>query len=201
MYVLHLEKWGLISFTWYNCSDTKRLRLKKMIVGNGPPCMVGVLSVVAWARIFWKKIPHSLKLTFPMRRDSATFRDKGITGLAQNLATGRDRMWDRTITIFLSRSGMQGWTGQHYFLSLCFSWNIFSCFRTSFSALSRFVPRPVPDFGCPGPSHHSFGYHGPSCPLARFLACPVIPLSRKVALSRLVRNTCFGIKIIFWHDA
>ena len=28
----------------------------------------------------------------------------------------------------------------------------FSRFRTYFSALSRFVPSPVPDFGCPGPS-------------------------------------------------
>ena len=48
---------------------------------------------------------------------------------------------------------------------------------------------PVPDFGCPGPSR----------PLARFLACPVVPLSRdndetsvplsrKVALSRPVGN-------------
>ena len=55
--------------------------------------------------------------------------------------------------------------------------------------MSRFVPRPVPDFGCPGPSR----------PLARFLACPVVrlsrdndetsvPLSRKVALSRPVGN-------------
>ena len=65
----------------------------------------------------------------------------------------------------------------------------FSCFRTSFSALSCFVPRPVPDFGCPGPSR----------PFARFLACPVVPLSRdndgisvplsrKVSLSRPVGN-------------
>ena len=49
--------------------------------------------------------------------------------------------------------------------------------------------RPVPNFGCPGPS----------CPLARFLACPVVPLSRdnegtsvllsrKVALFRPVEN-------------
>ena len=51
------------------------------------------------------------------------------------------------------------------------------------------LSRPVPDFGCPGPSR----------PLARFLACPVVPLSRdndgtsfplsrKVALSRPVGN-------------
>ena len=49
--------------------------------------------------------------------------------------------------------------------------------------------RPVPNFGCPGPSR----------PLARFLACPVVPLSRdnkgasvplsrKVELSRPVGN-------------
>ena len=63
---------------------------------------------------------------------------------------------------------------------------ITSCFRTSFSALSRFVPaRPVPDFGCPDPSR----------PLARFLACPVVPLSRdndgtSVPLSRKVSLSC-----------
>ena len=49
--------------------------------------------------------------------------------------------------------------------------------------------RPVPNFGCPGPSR----------PFARFLACPVVPLSRdndgtsvplsrKVSLSRPVGN-------------
>merc|ERR1719418_157499 len=49
--------------------------------------------------------------------------------------------------------------------------------------------RPVPNFGCPGPSR----------PLVRFLACPVVPLSqdkeetsvplsRKVVLSRPVGN-------------
>ena len=44
---------------------------------------------------------------------------------------------------------------------------------------SRFLAipaHPVPNFGCPSLSH----------PLARFLACPVVPLSRKVALSRSV---------------
>ena len=51
--------------------------------------------------------------------------------------------------------------------------------------------RPVPDFGCPDPSR----------PLARFLACLIVPLSQdndgtfvplsqKVALSRPVGNTC-----------
>ena len=94
----------------------------------------------------------------------------------------------------------------------------FLCFRTSFPVLERpflfqsipflfqnvlfcsvpFCPasrpgfwlsRPVPDFGCPDPSR----------PLARFLACPVVPLSRdndgisvplsrKVSLSRPVGN-------------
>ena len=33
---------------------------------------------------------------------------------------------------------------------------IFFLFRTSFSAVSRFVLRPVPDFGCPGPSRPGF---------------------------------------------
>ena len=110
--------------------------------------------------------------------------------------------------------------------NFCF-WTSFSCFRTSFSCfrttfsvleyhfpvlehhfpvlerpfllcpvLSRVpsriltVPaRPVPNFGCPSPSR----------PLVRFLACPVVPLSRdkeetsvplsrKVALSRPVGN-------------
>ena len=52
------------------------------------------------------------------------------------------------------------------------------------------LSRPVLNFGCPGPSR----------PLARFLACPVVPLSRdnegtsvplsrKVALSRPVGNS------------
>ena len=89
----------------------------------------------------------------------------------------------------------------------------FSCFRTSFSVLEHHFPilerpfllcpvlsrvpyrilavpaRPVLNFGCPGPSR----------PLARFLACPVVPLSRdnegtsvplsrKVALSRPIGN-------------
>ena len=89
----------------------------------------------------------------------------------------------------------------------------FSCFRTSFPVLEHPFPvlehpfllcpvlsrvpsrilavpaRPVPDFSCPGPSR----------PLARFWACPVVPLSRdneetsvplsrKVVLSRPVGN-------------
>ena len=69
------------------------------------------------------------------------------------------------------------------------------------SALSRFVPRPVPDFCCPVPSRPEFWLSRPipSHPLTRFLACPVVPLSRdnertsvplsrKVALSRPVGN-------------
>ena len=82
---------------------------------------------------------------------------------------------------------------EHPFLSynvlFCFRTS-FSCFRLSFSALSRFLLCLVPDFGCPSPAR----------PLARFLACPVVPLSRdndgtsvhlsqKVALSRPVGNT------------
>ena len=85
---------------------------------------------------------------------------------------------------------------------------ILSCYRATFSVLechfpfllclvlsrvsSRFLAvlaRPVPDFSCPDPSR----------PLARFLACPVVPLSwdndgisvplsRKVSLSRPVGN-------------
>ena len=86
-------------------------------------------------------------------------------------------------------------------------------FRTTFSVLEHHFPvlehpfllcpvlsrvpsrilavpaRPVPNFGCPGPSR----------PLARFLACPIVPLSRdnegtcvpvsrKVALSHPVGN-------------
>ena len=38
-----------------------------------------------------------------------------------------------------------------------------SCFRTSFSALSRFVQRPVPDFGYPVPSCPKFWLSQP-CP-------------------------------------
>jgi hypothetical protein len=57
--------------------------------------------------------------------------------------------------------------------------------------------RPVPKFGCPDPSR----------PFARFLACPVVPLSRdneetsvplsqKVALSRPVGNPISNIKLL-----
>ena len=35
-------------------------------------------------------LPNRSKLVFPMRRDRATFRDKGTTGQAQNLAKGQD---------------------------------------------------------------------------------------------------------------
>ena len=72
------------------------------------------------------------ELGFPTGRDSATFqdkgtevpslfRDKGTTGQAQNRAMGqdgrgqpvkiRDRTRDRTITIFLSKSGIAGRDG------------------------------------------------------------------------------------------
>ena len=92
----------------------------------------------------------------------------------------------------------------------------FSCFRTSFPVLEHPFPvlehpfllcpvlsrvpsrilavpaRPVADFSCPGPSH----------PLARFWACPVVhlsrdhkgtsvPFSRKLALSCPVGNPNF----------
>ena len=57
------------------------------------------------------------------------------------------------------------------------------------SRILAFPTRPVPNFGCPGPSR----------PLVRFLARPIVPLSRdkketsvplsrKVALSRPVGN-------------
>ena len=90
------------------------------------------------------------------------------------------------------------------------------CFGTTFSVLEHHFPvlehpfllrpvlsrvpsriltvpaHPVPNFGCPGTSR----------PLARFLACPVVPLSQgyegtsvplsqKVALSRPVGNPSF----------
>ena len=35
-------------------------------------------------------LPNRSKLVFPMRRNRATFRDKGTTGQAQNLAKGQD---------------------------------------------------------------------------------------------------------------
>ena len=114
-------------------------------------------------------------------------------------------------------------------LSRCFRTS-FSCFRTTFSFLEHHFPvlehhfllclvlsrvsfrilavlaRPVPNFGCPGPS----------CPLVRFLACPVVPLSRdkeetsvplsrKVALSHPVGNPnvelhiCFSCQESFIH--
>ena len=64
-----------------------------------------------------------------------------------------------------SKRSIKGWeVGQdnHYLFP------IISYFRTSFSALSHFVLFHIPDFGCLGPSR----------PLARFLGCPVVPLSR-----------------------
>ena len=100
MYVLHLEKWGLISFTWYNCSDTKRLRLKKMIVGNGPPCMFGVLSVVAWARIFWKK-----NTSFPQINISNETGQCNFSGQRDN----------RTSSKSCHRTGQDVGRDNHYF--------------------------------------------------------------------------------------
>ena len=58
-----------------------------------------------------------VKLGFPMGRDSSTFWDKGTevpslswdkgtTGQAQNLAKIVDGTQDKTITIFLSKSGV-----------------------------------------------------------------------------------------------
>ena len=91
---------------------------------------------------------------FPTRRASATFRDKGTevpslsgdkgtTGQARNLATGWGgsgepvKIWDGTITIFLSKSGTgrdgtgRDGTGRdnHYFFPMI------SSFRTSFPVL------------------------------------------------------------------
>ena len=72
----------------------------------------------------------------------------------------------------------------------------FFCFRRPFllcpvlsrvpSRILAVLARPVPDFSCPGPSR----------PLARFWACLVVPLSRKVALSRPVGNPT--LNYYFW---
>ena len=75
-----------------------------------------------------------------------------------------------------------------------FSWfrTSFSCFRTTFSVLEHHFPvLERPFLLCPVLSRvpsrilavlarlvPNFGYPGPSCPLARFLACPVVPLSQ-----------------------
>ena len=65
----------------------------------------------------------------------------------------------------------------------------FSCFRMSFSALSRFVPCPIPDFGCPGPSRLLARFlAGPVVPLSRVNEGTSVPLSQKVALSRSIGN-------------
>lgn len=72
---VHLEKWGgLISFTWYNCSDTKRLRLKKMIVGNGPPCMFGSVRCCLGPDFLENKLSRSLNFFSHERNwDKKTF--------------------------------------------------------------------------------------------------------------------------------
>ena len=64
-------------------------------------------------------------------------------------------------------------------------WNIvfcfrisFFCFRTSFSALSRFVPYPVPVFGYPGPSRSKFWLSRPVPSLGKIFSlfrCPFVP--------------------------
>ena len=76
-------------------------------------------------------------VAFPTGRDSAFFRDKGsevsslardkgTTGQAQNLDTGLYglgqpvQIWDGTITIFLSKSGMghgMGWDNRYFLIS------------------------------------------------------------------------------------
>ena len=117
---------------------------------------------------------------------SSLSRDKGTTGQAQNFATGRDGIL--TACPVLSRDVPRDRNErknidkmEFFFYDFLFQ-NIFSCFGTSFSVLehpytvlehpfllcpimsrvpSRIlaVPaRPVPGFGCPGPSR----------PLARF---------------------------------
>ena len=73
-------------------------------------------------------------------------RDKGTTGQAQNLATGRDGlrqpikiqdgMWDGTITIFLSKSR----TGQGRDGTITIFFLMISCFTTSFPVLERPFP-------------------------------------------------------------
>ena len=69
-----------------------------------------------------------------------------------------------------------------------------SCFRTSFPVLERpFCSVPLchafrPEFWLSRPVLFQI-LALPSRTLARFIACPVVPLSRKVALSRPVGNT------------
>ena len=83
-----------------------------------------------------------------------------------------------------------------YFISL------FQIIFFLFSAVSRFVPRPYQILAVPARPVPDFGCSDPSRPLARFLACPVVPLSwdndgisvplsRKVSLSRPVGNASF----------
>ena len=86
--------------------------------------------------------------------------------------------------------------------------SIVFCFRIHFPVLERHFPvlecpfllcpvlsrvpsrflaipaRPVPNFGCPGPS----------CPLARFWACPVVPLSRDNEGTSVSLSLCPGTK-------
>ena len=133
----------------------------------------------------------------PGQRDNGTSSKsclgKGRAGtVCQN--PGRDMGRDNYYFSVKIRDG----TIAIFFLWFSF-YNIFSCFRTSFSAVSRFVPRPVPDFGCPGPSRPvpGFGCPGPSRPLSRFWACPVVPLSRDNKGTSVPLSLCPGTKK-FW---
>ena len=135
-----------------------------------------------------------------MGRDSATFRDKGTTGQAKNLAKGRDgsgqpKSGTGRAGTAKNRDGTQdkllchGTVLEHPFPLLERPFLLCPVLSRVPSRILAVPARPVPNFGCPGPSR----------PLARFLACPVVPLSRdnegtsvplsqKVALSRPVGN-------------
>ena len=135
------------------------------------------------------------ELAFPTGRDSATFRDKGTeisslsrdegtTGHTQNLATGRDgpgqcqnlgRDAGRDDHYFSVKIRDGTGTGRDGTIAIFL---MISCFRTFFSALSRFVPRPVPDFHCPGPSRPGFWLSRPVPSRGKILSlsrCPFVP--------------------------
>ena len=64
-----------------------------------------------------------------------------------------------------------------YNVLFCFRASFF-CFRPSFSDLSHFVPRPVPVFGCPGPSRPGFWLSRPVPSLGKIFSlsrCPFVP--------------------------
>ena len=73
-------------------------------------------------------------LRFSTGRESAAFWDKGTTGQAKNLVTGRDKTRDETMTILLSKSGTGCGTVQS---QIC---PMISCFRTSFTILECTFP-------------------------------------------------------------